>query len=101
MLLAKSAEFTTVSYRSYCQSVILRSSTAFTSFDFVMLFDFCSITERKTINFSELDFLSIILLISVLRRWMNFFPVEFFGRLYFLLGRLTISLQYFCHTLSS
>ena len=100
MLLANSAEFTKVSYCLFCHSVILRSSRAFTSFDFVILLDFCNMTDKKTIVFSELDFLSIILLISVVRRWMNFFPVEFFGKLYFLLGRLVISFQYFCHTLS-
>ena len=93
MLLANSAELTTVSNSSFCQSVILRSRRAFTSFDFLMSLDFCRITDMNTITFSEFDFLWTILLISVVRRWMNFFPVEFFGRLYFLFGRFTISFQ--------
>ena len=91
MLLANTADLTTVSDSLFCQSDILRSRRDFTSLDFLMSLDFCSITDMKTITFSEFEVLWTTLLISVVSRSMNFFPVELFGRVYFLLGRLLLS----------
>ena len=101
VLLANTASLTTVSYSLFCQSAILRSRRDFTSLDFLMSLDFCSIADMKTITFSEFEFLWITLLISVVSRSIIFFPVLFFGRVYFLFGRFTISFQYSCQTLSS